>query len=254
LPQDTSGTPAFRALEATSRLIVDPVLAALFPSRCAVCDVSLLRPMRGPLCEACWAALPRHGGPLCACGFPLPSGVSAACGRCRRGLAAIARGFSLGPYEGSLRVLIHELKYRGRRRVAERLAEMLCAAPAAHEILADEAALVPVPLHPRRLAQRGFNQSELLAAAIGRRTGLSIHPRALVRRTDTPPQTGLSAVARRKNVAGAFAVRERARIHGRIAVLVDDVFTTGATARACAGALRQAGATAVHLLTVARVT
>jgi ComF family protein len=111
-----------------------------------------------------------------------------------------------------------------------------------------------VPLHPRRLAQRGFNQSELLAAAIGRQTGLRVHPRALVRRTDTPPQTGLSAVARRKNVAGAFAVRERARIHGRTAVLVDDVLTTGATARACASALRQAGATAVHLVTVARVT
>jgi ComF family protein len=230
------------------------VLAALFPSRCAVCDVSLLRPMRGPLCEACWASVPRHGGPLCGCGFPLPSGVSAPCGRCRRGLAAIARGFSLGPYEGSLRVLIHELKYRGRRRVAKRLAEMLCADAAARAVLAGDAALVPVPLHPRRLAQRGFNQSELLAAAIARLTGLSIRPRALVRRTDTPPQTGLSAVGRRKNVAGAFAVRERARIHGRTAVLVDDVFTTGATARACASALRQAGATAVHLVTVARVT
>jgi ComF family protein len=130
---------------------------------------------------------------------------------------------------------------------------MLCVEEAARELLAGAAALVPVPLHPRRLAQRGFNQSELLAAAIGRRIGVSLHARALVRRTDTPPQTGLSAVARRRNVAGAFAVRERGRIHGRTVVLVDDVFTTGATARACASALRQAGASAVHLLTVARV-
>lgn len=246
--------PALRALEVTSRLIIDPLLAALFPSRCAVCTASLLRPTRGPLCEGCWSALPRHRGSLCACGFPLAADVAAPCGRCRRGLGAIVRGFSLGPYEGSLRVVVHELKYRGRRRVAKRLAEMLCADAKAQPLLAARATLVPVPLHPRRLAQRGFNQSELLAAAIGRRTGLSVHPRALVRRTDTPPQTGLSALARRKNVAGAFAVRERACIHGRTVVLVDDVLTTGATARACADALRQAGALAVHLLTIARVT
>jgi len=254
LPLVAASAPALRALQATSRLILDPVLAALFPSRCAVCAASLLRPMRGPLCEACWTALPRHNAPLCACGFPLASGVAAPCARCRRGLGPIARGWSLGPYQGSLRVLVHELKYRGRRRVAKRLAELLCADPGAQQILTGRATLVPVPLHPRRLAQRGFNQSELLAAAVARRTGLSVHPRALVRRTDTPPQTGLSALLRRRNVAGAFAVRERACLHGRTAVLVDDVLTTGATARACAGALRQAGAAAVHLLTIARVT
>jgi ComF family protein len=237
----------------TSRLLLDPVLAALFPSRCAACAASLARPTRGPLCEDCWAALPRHRGPQCGCGFPLQRGADAPCGRCRRSLSAVGRGYSLGPYQGSLRVLLHELKYHGRRRIADRLAELICEDPAARTLLSARAVIVPVPLHPRRRSERGFNQSELLAAALARRAGFPLHARALVRRKDTPPQTGLSAAARRRNVAGAFAVREHPCVHGRTILLVDDVLTTGATARACAGALRAAGAAAVDLMTVARV-
>jgi ComF family protein len=159
----------------------------------------------------------------------------------------------VGPYVGALRLLVHELKFRGRRRVATLLAEALVEDPASAGTLTTEGVLVPVPLHPRRRRARGFNQSEVLAEAIGRRCGLIVAPAALVRRKETAAQTGLSAAARRANVAGAFAVRRRAQIAGRVVVLVDDVVTTGATARACARALRQAGATEVRLLTVARV-
>jgi ComF family protein len=120
-------------------------------------------------------------------------------------------------------------------------------------LLGDGAVVVPVPLHPRRRRQRGYNQAELLASALARRAGLVVHADALARRKETLPQTGLSAAGRRRNVAGAFWVRRRARIHGKTVVLVDDVYTTGATSRACAAALQQAGARAVRLLTVARV-
>jgi ComF family protein len=178
---------------------------------------------------------------------------ASACGRCRRGLNPTAAGASLGPYEGSLRTVLHELKYRGRRRAARRLAEALLDAPAARRLLTADAVLVPVPLHPRRRRERGFNQSELLAAALARRTGLRMAPAALVRRRDTSPQAGLTAAARRANVEGAFAVRQRARVSGRPVVLVDDVLTTGATARGCARVLREAGASEVRVLTVARV-
>ena len=241
------------ALQWTSRLLLDPLLATLFPSDCTACGVALSRPTRGPLCDACWDALPRHRGPLCGCGLPLPEALAGPCGRCRRALSPLLRGYSLGPYHGSLRLLLHELKYRGRRRIADRLAELICADPAARPVLASCAVFVPVPLHPRRLAERGFNQSELLAAAIAKRAGVSLHTRALVRRKDTPPQTGLSAAQRRRNVAGAFAVRERPRVHQSRIMLVDDVLTTGATARACADALRAAGAACVDIVTVARV-
>jgi len=175
------------------------------------------------------------------------------CARCRRGLSPHGLGLSVGPYEGGLRLLIHELKFRGRQRVAERLAERILQVPGCSSVLSRDAVLVPVPLHPRRRRERGFNQSELLAHAIGRRAGLRVAAETLVRRTDTAPQTGLSRAGRRSNVAGAFAVRHRGSVSGRVTVLVDDVVTTGATARACAKALKAAGAAEVRLLTAARV-
>jgi ComF family protein len=237
---------------ATVAHVLDPLLAVVFPSACPACALPVDHPTRGPLCGRCWETLPRHRTAVCRCGFPLPEGLLA-CGRCRRGLQAFTSGCSLGPYEGSLRTLVHELKYRGRRRVAERLAEELLAAPGVLDVLAGDVVLVPVPLHPQRRRERGFNQSELIARALEARTGRALCPGALVRRKDTAPQAELSAAARRRNVAGAFAVRQRAQVAGRVVVLVDDVWTTGATALACARILREAGVVEVRLLSVARV-
>ncbi len=152
-----------------------------------------------------------------------------------------------------MRTLVHELKYRGRRRVAALLADELLRAPRVRDLLVGDVVLVPVPLHPQRRRERGFNQSELIARAILARTGCDLAPGALVRRRDTAPQAKLGAAERRRNVAGAFAVRQRARVAGRVVVLVDDVWTTGATALACARILREAGAVEVRLLSVARV-
>jgi ComF family protein len=162
-------------------------------------------------------------------------------------------GASLGPYEGSLKAAIHEFKYRARRRVAGRLAEELLASESVGLVLRGGEVLVPVPLHPRRHHERGFNQAELLALEIAQRTGIAAAPGALVRRKDTKPQAGLSAAGRRLNVAGAFAVRRRTQIAGRVVVVVDDVLTTGATAQACARALQDGGAAEVRLLAAARV-
>jgi ComF family protein len=196
--------------------------------------------------------LPRHRTRLCLCGFPLPRESEGPCGRCRRGLTGFDAGISLGPYDGALRTAIHELKYHGRRQAAARLAEILWDEPDVRRLLGAGVLLVPVPLHPRRLRQRGFNQSELVAQRLARLAGLRVARHALRRRADTPSQTGLSASARRRNVATAFSGRPVVR--DKAIVLVDDVFTTGATARACARVLRRAGAAEVRVLTVARVS
>ena len=240
------------AAKLTARRLVEPVLTVVFPSSCPSCGHLLSRPSRGPLCETCWGALPRHEEPRCRCGLPLPPG-GPECGRCRRGRQPLAAGASLGPYEGALRVAIHELKYRGRRRVASRLAESLLEMGSVRAVIEGCDVLVPVPLHPRRLRERGFNQATLLARELGRRVGRPCGEGSLIRRRETDPQAGLSAAARRRNVEGAFVVRRRARVDGHVVALVDDVVTTGATVNACARALHEAGAREVRLLSIARV-
>ena len=106
--------PRLTAATETALRLVDPVLAVVFPSACPVCARALAHPTRGPLCDPCWDALPRHRGRLCGCGLPLPPALLR-CGRCRRGRQPFTAGLSLGPYEGALRTVIHELKYGGKQ-------------------------------------------------------------------------------------------------------------------------------------------
>lgn len=240
-------------LRGLNRGFVDPVLCVIFPSRCPGCDLPVVHPTVGPLCTACWQALPVHGSSTCRCGFVFADGIGRTCGRCRRGLNPLATGASLGPYEGSLRVLIHELKYRGRRRVASRLAEAMLGEESVRRVLTRGRIVVAVPLHPSRARDRGFNQAELLAVELGRRSQLTVGKGVLVRRRATQPQTGLSAAGRRHNVSGAFAVKRQGPIVRQSVILVDDVLTTGATAMACARELRAGGASEVCLVTAARV-
>jgi ComF family protein len=213
--------------------------------------VVLARPRQGPLCAACWASLPRHPDGTCGCGAVLHQG--AGCPRCRRS-NPIARGASLGPYAGLLRRLVHAFKYEDRHRLGEALASRLLAEPRVRHVLEGPLVLVPVPLHPRRERARGYNQCLRLAEALARQGHLPLLGTALVRLRDTAAQAGLTAAARRANVEGAFAVPRRCDLRGRVCVLVEDVVTTGATVRACAAALRRAGAAEVRLVAIARAS
>jgi ComF family protein len=171
------------------------------------------------------------------------------CSLCRLGLSGFDAAFSYGEYDGVLRKLIHLFKYGRVYPLAPRLGALLSRAlprTATFDVI------VPMPLHWRRRWQRGFNQSELLAKVLSRRTGLPV-VRAVSRRKSTPPQAGLTSAERRVNVSGAFKVGKKEQVQGRHVLLIDDVLTTGATAGACSAALKRAGAARVTVLTLARV-
>jgi ComF family protein len=239
---------------------LEPVLDLVFPALCPVCGRRSDDRVHRPFCAACWTALPLWtdaGCPGCARRFVgLPAGES--CEACRGAPPPFEWVRAVGAYRDGLRAAIHALKFRGRVAVATPLAALLAERGAALIGMAAAApapidAVVPVPLHPVRFAERGFNQAELLAAPCARAWGRPLATGALVRTRPTRPQTELDAAERGANVAGAFAVRRPAALAGRRVLLVDDVLTTGATARAAARALREAGAAAVGVLVLARV-
>ena len=179
--------------------------------------------------------------------FPLDE--EGRCALCRRGVRGFDAAYSFGFYEGELRALIHLFKYGRVQTLAKPLGRLLALAlPREHGF----DAIVPMPLHWRKRWQRRFNQAELLACEIARRTHTPVK-NALRRVRFTATQAGLTNAKRRQNVSGAFRAKRAGSLDGQRVLLVDDVMTTGATAAACARALKIAGATQVVLLTLARV-
>jgi ComF family protein len=180
------------------------------------------------------------------------------CGLCQRLHPPFEKAVSYGSYDGGLRDLVHLLKYQQVRPAAPVLGRMVAEVVKGLEATLPPGtiAVVPVPLHVRKRAQRGFNQSELLARAalkqLGRPERFQMLTGALVRRRETGSQIGLTRHQRRENLRGAFAVTDPERLAKRNILLVDDVFTTGTTASECARVLRRAGANRVWVATVAR--
>lgn len=228
--------------------------AVVFPSNCIVCRSGLDAPLDGPLCRPCFERLPRLEEPLCPrCGLPFEMDVEPGlCGPCRRVARSFRRARALSPYVDEVRVCLHALKFDGRRRLARVLGRGAAQKWLSSE-LAGASAVVPVPLSRRRRRARGFNQAELIAKAVAREFRIPLQTRVLKKTRDRPPQSGLSASARRRNVAGVYRARVPLALRGKVLLLVDDVLTTGATAEAAARALLSAGAGAVDVLTLARV-
>jgi ComF family protein len=223
----------------------------LCPERCAACPT--LVPPAQLFCPACRARVRLLGPPECGpCGCPLRS--DGRCPECdgRGSPIRAARAWAAYHDPGGrspVAQAIAAFKYGGARRLGRRFASLLAARvpDAAIELV------IPVPLHPRRLRHRGFNQSAVVARHLARQLCCGCHATLVARTRDTPSQTALSPVERAANVAEAFALRDRAVIRGRTVLVVDDVWTSGATIRAVAATLREGGAAAVDVVTIARV-
>jgi ComF family protein len=242
--------PAMPAVRRLGRFVLD----ALLPPLCLGCGVVVDE--AGVLCPACWRAVRFLGPPQCAaCGVPFEfdPGPDALCGSCAREPPAFARARAAFAYDETSRRLILAFKHGDRTDAAPAFGAWLARTGA--DLIPDADVIVPVPLHWTRLFWRRYNQAALLAHALSRAAGVPVAPDLLVRTRRTPSQGKLSPLARRRNLAGAFAVRRstQARMAGRRVLLIDDVLTTGATAAGCAKALLAAGARAVDVLTLARV-
>ncbi len=235
------------------RRVAAATLDALCPERCAGCGAVVAAHVL--FCHACRDAVNVLGPPECErCGCPLRGG--SCCERCVLDADdAIRRARAFARYETGVAGhpvarAVHAFKYAGTWRFAARFAAaMLVRVPAT----VAAPLVVPVPLHRTRLRSRGYNQSAMLAEHVARARGWPLALAFLVRTRDTASQTALTAAARTANVADAFAVARHGAARHRDVLLVDDVWTSGATARAAAHALRLGGARAVDVLTFARV-
>jgi len=226
----------------------DAVLTLAYPQSCVICGASVEERRFGVACEVCWQGtrIFADDEEICwTCGAPGPR-----CGRCEEMRFTVAR--AVGLYRGALRESVLMLK---RQPYVPRHVVSLLEAAALRAPLSSSTRVVPVPLHAKRLKSRGFNQASIVAEVVSKAMKLPLDEVSLVRVSTTEKyRAGLDRKGRHDTVAGAFTVTHPRLIEGENILLVDDVFTTGATVSACAEALVAAGAGNVYILTIARAS
>ncbi len=237
---------AFSPLQAIAR----PVIGFALPPRCPGCGTIVDGDAR--FCMTCWSGIDFLGPPICVqCALPLPmiEADEMRCAACLAKPPSFDRTYAAAAYGDLTRRIALKLKYGTRPAIALTIANLM----ARNVVAGGDALLVPVPLHRWRIWRRGYNQSALVASALGRRTDVPVALQGLTRTRGTPPLKAMNSAQRRDTVRGAFAVAPGHGFAGRRIMLVDDIYTTGSTADACAKVLKKAGAQSVELHVWARV-
>lgn len=234
------------------RNMLDTLTDLFFPGSqpCLFCGTEMAGQGGGGFCPACKEqvfALAEELGQCTRCGTFTRSSVCPNCWDWEKQL--LSRVTAVAPYQGFYRELIMSLKSQGREEVAEILGKLMAEKAWTMGILSQVQVVMPVPLHPSREMERGYNQSRWLAVQVARRGGIPLNDTALVRVSHDSKQSVLGRRARIENMAGAFRCREESKIKGKSVLLVDDIITTGSTLLSCAIALRNSGAGAVYGLT-----
>lgn len=238
------------------------IIDVIYPPRCGVCSSFMWEaPLKGnasglSICDSCLAGFHPLSSPLCTmCGAPFVSeGLEDhPCEDCLRNPPAYTAAGAPYLYEESLLEAIHHLKYHGKTCLAGSLGSLL--GRFAKNWLGNKSKdflVMPVPLHPRKLRERGYNQSLLLAKHTAEKLGTNLDTLSLRRSKNTAPQTGLGKKLRRKNVRNAFKLENANVVEGRNILLVDDVSTTGNTLNSCSKTLKKGGANTINCITLAR--
>jgi len=233
-------------LRSTITATLSGVLDLIYPPYCLVCE----KAGSDYLCSDCLADVALIEPPMCRrCGTPSERII---CVECSSRDFAFERSASVGVYEGPLRAAIHALKFDGHGVVARPLADLMARRFSLTGLMREIDTVVPVPVHRSRIVRRGYNHAEELGRLFCDQTGLGFEPRFLRKRKRTRDQVDLSADRRLENLRGSFVCPRAEPVRGRRVLVIDDIFTTGATLDEAARALRSAGASAVFGFTLAR--
>lgn len=238
------------------RRLIDGLVEILYPGACPACKRRIKgRDSAELVCAGCWNAIQRNLPPFChSCGRQLQkTGFSKSiCPQCVKKKLHFDRAFSPCAYEGVVKNLIHEFKYKGKDYLGRPLSRLMIDFIKEYNLPLDYVDyIIPVPLHQAKKREREFNQSEVLSGFIGREFNKAVAPDSLIRLRRTKTQAGLGIEERLKNVTGSFSAGGKPALRGKNILLVDDVLTSGATSSEASLALKNAGANIVFVLTLA---
>jgi ComF family protein len=233
------------------------LLSNLFPSRCILCQQTVLEPALNQnieVCLSCYQALPHNVNCCTHCALPLPEDIEndVLCGRCIKKRPIFDYSYSLFRYDEEIIKLVHQLKFSEKISYARSIGELLLTT-VIDELLPEQGrpeCIIPVPLHNRRLRKRGYNQSTEISRVVAKKTGIPIDYDSVTRQRSTLTQTGLKAKERQKNIKGAFKVTTKPEAEH--VLIVDDVITTGSTVNELAKVLKRQGMKRVGVLSIAR--